>query len=390
MKVLLLMSDTGGGHRAAAMAISEHIRRKDPTVDVEVVDIIRELSPFWFRVVSLYGPIVRTAPWLWGLVFRIFGTSTRAPLWQALVPVIWMTIRWKIMPFVRARKPDVVCSTHPLINQFTQNARELVEKTEGKHIPFTIVITDPVTFHPSWIEPRADLIVVATEEAHRTALACGAPAEKTRLLGLPIHPRFFPDGAPESDVKDATRRARTELNLPDGARVVLVCGGGEGMASMGAIVDGILGLPAAPHVLAVAGRNKRVEDQLRARTSSPGGERLVPFGFTDRMGTLMRASDVIVTKAGPGTMFEAMAVGKPLVIMDALPGQEEGNVELVRAHKVGRVAMDGPHDVAQGVAEMLASDKEREELAARALMLSRPNATREIAEALLEMGGRAR
>jgi len=388
MKVLLLMSDTGGGHRAAAQAISENLRRLDPSTDVEVVDVIKDMSPFWFRVVSLYGPIVRKAPWLWGLLFRFFGSRTRAPLWQALVPLIILTIKGKILPYVHAKNPDVVCSTHPLINQCVQYARDVVEKTQNRKVPFMVVITDPVTFHPTWIEPRADLTVVATQEAFDTAVACGAPQDRVRVMGLPIHPGFFARGELEGTVKDSTSQARAELQLPHEGHVILVCGGGEGMATTLAIAEEVLALPSKPHVLAVAGRNKRMQTGLEARMKQPGGDRLTAFGFTDRMGTLMRASDVIVTKAGPGTMFEAMALGKPLVIADALPGQEEGNVDLVRNHKVGVVAMDGPKDVATGVGQLLAPGAGREELASRAMTLSRPNATREISEELLRMGGR--
>ncbi|MEW5851507.1 MAG: glycosyltransferase [Myxococcota bacterium] len=388
MKVLLLMSDTGGGHRASAQAIAEALRRQDARVEVEIVDIIKEMTPFWFRVVSLHGPIVRRAPWLWGLLYKLFGTSTKAPLWSLVVPLLILSIRRKILPFVQQRKPDVVCSTHPLINQTTQYARELILRTTGKHLPFMIVITDPVTFHPTWIEPRADAIVVATEAAQRTAWACGAPRERVKLLGLPIHPQFFDVNQPGSGV-EAMRQAREQAGLPQDVPVVLVCAGGEGSNGMVAMVEEILRREERPHVVAVAGRNTLVQEQLEARAKGPDGERLHPLGFTTIMGTLMRASDVVVTKAGPGTLFEAMALGKPLVISDALPGQEQGNVDLVRDHGIGRIAMRGPREVADAVGELLSSESARAHATRNALVVSRPDASRDIARALLEMGARS-
>lgn len=381
MKVLLLMSDTGGGHRAAAQAIAAALKRLSPTCEVEVVDAVAEISPGWNAVVRLYGPIVRTVPWLWALLYAVFRGLGRATAWKLTAAFVTWTVRHSLIPFLDRKQPDVVCSTHPLINQVCQFGQRQYLAARGKRIPLAVVVTDPVTFHPAWIEPGADLTVVATEEARTEAVRCGAALDRLHLLGLPIHPDFF---APEG-TEDARAASRRTLGLPSDGPVVLCTGGGEGLGGFTAAVTAILHLPQAPHVLAVAGRDSAVHGELLNLAARE--PRLMAFGFTDQMPTLMRASDVVVTKAGPGTLFEAMALGRPLVLVGAVPGQERGNVELVRRHGVGLVALEGPEAVGGAVGQLLDQPEERERMGRQGMELSRPDAALQMARQLLALGG---
>jgi len=76
----------------------------------------------------------------------------------------------------------------------------------------------------------------------------------------------------------------------------------------------------------VAGRNSKLEAELKEQTwENPA----FIYGFTREMPDFMRASDVIVTKAGPGTIAEALNAELPIILYDKLPGQEDGNVDYV-------------------------------------------------------------
>ncbi len=377
-RLLLLMSDTGGGHRAAAAAIAAQALRLRPDAQVEVVDAIAAVSTFWRGVAGLYGPITRRTPWLWGALFSAFGGASGAPLWQALNGAAVLSVRHRFLTLVDAWRPDAVVSTHPLINQGCQAARVLYAQERGRTIPFGVVVTDPVTFHAAWIEPKADRTFVATHEARARAVSCGAPLERVTVAGLPIHPEFF-DGSMAPDA------ARTGLGLPRDTPVGLVTAGGAGRGTLRALVEALLNIGPRPHILAVAGRDVAAETRLRARANQVEGGRLHVFGFTNSMPVLMAASDVVVTKAGPGTLFEALALGKPVVVMDALPGQEAGNVTLVRDHGLGAVALEGPAQAASAVEALLADPAAREKAAQAGRALSQPHAAREIAQWMLSM-----
>jgi 1,2-diacylglycerol 3-beta-galactosyltransferase len=107
------------------------------------------------------------------------------------------------------------------------------------------------------------------------------------------------------------------------------------------------------------------------------------YGFVQNaqlMSKLMSASDVLVTKAGPGSIHEAFLAGLPLVLNAAVPGQEEGNVRLVVDGGAGEWA-PGPTRAAQTVARWVGLERaELERKAACARALARPDAAFEAAD----------
>jgi 1,2-diacylglycerol 3-beta-galactosyltransferase len=140
-----------------------------------------------------------------------------------------------------------------------------------------------------------------------------------------------------------------------------------------------------PHpwqVIAVCGRNERLRRQLLSQSF---GTPTLALGFVDDMPDLMRASDLVVGKAGPGAIAEALATGLPLVLTGYLPGQEHGNVRFVVESRVGRY-VPRPARLLQAVGELLTSDRTAyAAMAARAAAQARPRAALDVAAACLEL-----
>ncbi|HEY6409070.1 MAG TPA: glycosyltransferase, partial [Ktedonobacteraceae bacterium] len=107
------------------------------------------------------------------------------------------------------------------------------------------------------------------------------------------------------------------------------------------------------------------------------------FGFVQNMPEMMRASDVIITKAGPGTINEALACGLPMILSGYVPGQEEGNVDFVLKNDVGILAHDSI-ELVDGLRRLVkpgsATMRRQQENAKR---LSRPQASFAIANCIL-------
>jgi 1,2-diacylglycerol 3-beta-galactosyltransferase len=129
-------------------------------------------------------------------------------------------------------------------------------------------------------------------------------------------------------------------------------------------------------LIVIAGRNKKLEARLK-RNLKKFNFPVRVFGFTDQVHELMAESDLIITKAGPGTIAEAMAMGLPLIITSWLPGQEEGNVEFVLRENVGRASKD-PKKVVEMVRELQETPL-FEELKKNIKRVSRPQAAMEVA-----------
>jgi 1,2-diacylglycerol 3-beta-galactosyltransferase len=373
--VLVLFSDTGGGHRAAAKALTGALRELEPSVRVVACDpMIGEGSLALRRVVSLYPPIIQRARPVWGLIYHASNTP---PTWAALRAAYGPQVRRVVWRKIRETDPDVVLSVHPMV---TSPACGAIRRS-GRQRGLMTVVTDLVEFHRAWAFPSVDLLVVPTRRAWEEVVAYGVPEERLRLLGLPVDLRFRP---PAPGEREALRR---RWGLSERRRTVLVMGGGEGS---GNLLEQVRALASQPHewqVIVVCGRNEQLRARLsRLRFDTP----TVVLGFVDTMPELLRASDLVVTKAGPGAIAEALATDVPLVLTGYLPGQETPNVDFVIESGIGTYA-PRPDELLDAVQRLLAGDgTELREMAARAAEIAHPYASLDIARECLALAARNR
>jgi 1,2-diacylglycerol 3-beta-galactosyltransferase len=233
-----------------------------------------------------------------------------------------------LLRLIMSVKPDVIVSVHPLLNHVTIRALQDLDI----HIPFITVVTDLVSAHYAWFAPGADAYVVPTEHVRDIALKQGMDPERVHDLGMPIDPKFT---MPSENKQELQRKLGLEPDLP----VVLLVGGGEGAMGLRSAVHAISQARLPVQLLIITGRNQRLYVQLqRTRSSLQVPARV--FGFVQNMPEMMHASDVIVTKAGPGTICEALACNLPIILCGYVPGQEEGNVAYVVENNVGVLAFD--------------------------------------------------
>jgi 1,2-diacylglycerol 3-beta-galactosyltransferase len=362
-KILYLFSDTGGGHRSAAAAVMravEHLK-KDAVLQ-EMVDVFASCSGFLNVFARMYAPVIKYSPKLWGQLYYWLDDERKLEQLEKLSrPFILKELKKLILE----KMPDVIISVHPLVNHLT--ARAIRES--GVNVPFIVVITDPVTLHRAWIVPEVDLCVVATPEARKLAVRYGMPERKIKVIGMPIDPKFF--------LKDEEKeKARKRDRLKPKLFTVLLMGGGEGAGGMYKIIKEFDRTGFKGQLIVIAGRNKQLETRLRKEAAEFGFPMRV-FGFTNQVHELMAESDLVITKAGPGTIAEALAMNLPIIITSWLPGQEEGNVEFVVRENVGRVSKD-PGRVVELVTE-LRETSEFEEMKKNIKKVSRPQAALDIA-----------
>jgi len=362
-KILYLFSDTGGGHRSAAsaiIAVVEHLRKD--LFDQEMVDVFAQCSGFLNVFAKLYGPVIKYYPKMWGQLYYWLDDQNKL---AALEKISRPFILEELTKMIKEKKPDIIISVHPMVNHLTAQAI----KQSGENIPFVVVITDPVTLHRAWIVPQVDQVIVATPEAKQAALSYGMPETKIKVIGMPIAPKFF--------LKDEEKeKARQKEKLKPKLFTVLMMGGGEGAGKMGEIINEINAQQMDVQLIVIAGRNKTLELELKENKHKYKIPMKV-FGFTDKVHELMAESDIIVTKAGPGTIAEALATDLPIIITDWLPGQEEGNVEYVIKENVGRVSKD-PKKIVEIIKEMKDTNV-FEEIKKNIKKASKPHAAVEIA-----------
>jgi 1,2-diacylglycerol 3-beta-galactosyltransferase len=318
--VLFAVSDTGGGHRSAAVAVSAAL---DLTTDRRVSWAIDDLLS------ATEVPGVRDAPglydqlstrWLrlYNLTFRL--TNARATV-NLLSRLVFLAAGRNLGRLLAQRRPKVVVVTHPLVHRLVGAARSQASAT----FRVVTVVTDLVSLHASWTYPGVDLAIVPTDEAFALMRRRGMPATRMQRTGFPVHPRFTDDHHTRAE-------ARRLLNLDVDRRTILLTAGGVGSGRLGELVNALERELPGRQLLVVTARNRALYDELRNSTRSPHTH---VYGFVDTMPDLMAASDTIVTKAGPGTLMEALVMRKPVIVTEAVGVQEVGNIDFVVNHQLG-------------------------------------------------------
>lgn len=371
-QILVLMCDSGGGHRSVADAIVGALEHLFPSrYQFQLADIMAD--GFYFpmnRAGRMYGPLVKRFPGLWGVLWHLSNGRRRSPL----------TLRM-VLPFAAARlkkilvshRPALIVSTHPWANHIPA---WLLQEL-GWKVPLVTMVTDLVSIHHWWLCPAADLCLVATERVRRKAVEAGLRRNKVRVVGIPVDLAFL-------DPPKEQRELRKELGLAEDRFSILLAGGGEGMGNVFSVARAVAQASLDVQVVIVAGRNEKLTRKLEAVSWE------VPtrvFGFATDMPALMHAADLVITKAGPSTISEALACGLPMLLSGALRGQEEGNVEWVLERGAG-LPTPTPEKVVTALREFVQPRNEAlAQMAERAHQAARPHAALKAARLIDQLLG---
>jgi len=363
--IVFFFSDTGGGHRSAAEAIIEAIESEyGDLFTTEMVDFFKGFGPGPIRKMPDLYPEMVKAKRLWQASF--YATNGRAQA-RVLTASLWPLMRSTMRKLVKAHPADLVVSVHPL-------ATTAALKALGtKRPPFYTVVTDLITTHALWFDTRGDRILLPTETARQRALQYHMPPEKLEVVGLPVAAQYC---APVGNKLALRQRLGWPTDLP----MVLIVGGGEGMGPLAKTARAIDESGLRLGVVIVCGRNVKLQASLQSQTwENP----VFIYGFTKDMADFMRAADVIVTKAGPGTIAEALNANLPIILYGKIPGQEDGNVAFVESEGVG-IWAPKPQLVVRALTRWISRPEERQAVIDAARRVARPDAAHRVARILAD------
>ncbi len=366
--ILILTSDAGFGHRRAAEAIEAafchtfadqcQVTVMNPLQDPALPDLVKLFE-------ASYDGVVTDDPTLYQLAY----SATDAPVVAQLMQRVTTTVlNDTLTQWVKGLNPDAILTTYPAFTQAAIRAAQQV----GRSIPVNVVVTDLINVHSLWFHQGADQTFVPTGYVYRQALEHGLSADRVRLTGLPVHPQF----ALETRSQAMLRKALGWH--PDKTTALVV---GSARTRQTADISRLLDRSGLPlQVAAVSGGDEEIQAKLEAIRWK--GE-VYTYGMVRNMPELMRAADFIVCKAGGLIVSESLACGLPLILYEALPGQEVGNVRYVVESGAG-VWAPGPIGVLTTAYAWLAhgrDDLDRHRRSAR--QIGKPRAAFDIAEAVI-------
>jgi UDP-N-acetylglucosamine:LPS N-acetylglucosamine transferase len=325
-RIALLYLMTGGGHLSGSKALAQVLEADygstDETVLVNGFTDTMPIHRFFFekgyRVSSNY-----LEPF-WKLFYAVSGSTCVSRLMRRLTR---KKVLEHLIAVFRDERITKVVVLHPILTTF---AREVIDKTRPG-LPLITVVMDPFTAHGAWFYESDSDFVVFSERLRRVAMErYGIEERRLHLFPFMVSPKF------DHRYTEAEKAsAREALGIPTDSKVILLAGGGEGLKGAEAIVAEFIRERMTETLIVVCGRNKVLHSTLTQLVKLSRHKNIHILEFVTCMSDLMNVADCIVTKGGPSTIFEALSVGKPIILATYIPGQEYGNMRFVVDQRVG-------------------------------------------------------
>ncbi|QNH20346.1 Processive diacylglycerol beta-glucosyltransferase [Xanthomonas sp. GW] len=373
-KVLILSVSAGNGHVRAAQALAAAAPSLAPSCTAVHIDTMAHVSGAFRRIYTdWYIQLVNRAPELWSYLHQRSDVTPHHAASQRLRRGIERLSTGALLREIRNAKPDAVICTHFLPAELLMRER----RNADLNYPVWLQITD-YDLHNMWLVPEMTGYLAANEEVAFRLRARGIPADRVHVTGIPVMPAFSKPDAPTLE-RDACAAA---LGLEPSRSTLLMASGGAGVGDLASMVERALGMASDFQVIAVAGRNAETHARLSALALRHPG-RMIAVGFTDEMHKLMAAADLVVTKPGGLTVSECLALGKPMLLISPIPGQEEHNAGFLMEEGAAWLAYDAI-GLDYKVERLMADRPKLRTMAACSLALGKPQAAATVLQRVLQ------
>ncbi len=362
-RILILTAGFGEGHNAAARGMRDGLTAVDRAAAVEVRDIFAETYGIANDLVRKgYLAMINRAPRSWG---RLYQWLDRQEEYGPRLRWLFLA-RGRLSQLLARFQPTAVVMVYPAYSYLL----EAILGARPALFRRVVCITDSITVNAIWYRCAADLFLVPNEQTAARLDKARVPGWKVRVTGFPVSPKFA-----------ALRQPRTPPGAEEDWRILYMINAGGRVATE--VIERLARLPNVCLTVTV-GRDERLQRVVET-VNAQAPRKFEIIGWTDQLPRLMRESHLLIGKAGGATTQEAIAAECPMIITQVVPGQEEGNAQLIEESSAGVVAMT-PDSIAAAVEHATANNAQVwGEWSRNIRALSRPRASLEIAELLLAL-----
>lgn len=315
--VLILTAHFGAGHISAANAIKDIILEKDSTYNVTVQNFINASLPKLNKpMIKLYENNTKYTPGLYNYYYYLKKSfDSRHDISHKLYTP-------KLIEYIMATKPDLIISTFPLAAACVYNFKIKYPNVDVK----TLTVVTDVVDSLEWIYPMTDMYFVPSVEIKNRFVQKGISPSSVKVTGVPINKNFS---------------ASDKLTSSD-KHNLLILGGGRGLFDFEEdffywIDNFINDYKEILNVTIITGKNKKLYELL---TEKKPLSNINVLGFVNNMDELIKSYDIMITKPGGATLFEAIHSQTPIIVKIPKVGQEIENTRFIIDKGIGCVYYD--------------------------------------------------
>jgi 1,2-diacylglycerol 3-beta-galactosyltransferase len=372
-RILLLTADAGFGHRSAANAVDEALTQLygDKVVTTIINPLEDKRAPAFLRESQYdYDRWVKEVPELYRLGYSASDTAIPTHILENALTVLLFEVMRKL---IAAYRPQVILTTYPMYQSVVSNLMRM----RRCRVPLYTVVTDLATVHRLWFHKHVDGLLVPNQVVASLAEKDGIPPEKITITGIPVHPGI-------SQEKRSKEELRRSLGWDPHLTTIL----GVGSKRVEGLTDALnvinhFGIPLQTAV--VAGKDRELFTELQALDWH------IPthlYEYSSEMPALMKASDLILCKAGGLIVTESLASGLPMLLLNVIPGQESGNADYVISHNAA-VEVENPMRMLTTLYHLMQNDRALlKQMSKNAAQLGQPESALRVAEILWNAAGK--
>jgi len=312
-KVLILTTNYGDGHLKVARSIEKELIKKDPNIQVKILNLFHEAHPYINECIRyLYLKCYSKMPKIYDLLYYSTKDIKRNFYINNLIGLFGKrTLRKNLGQM----KPDLVLNTFPVL------AMPILYKKGKTNVPCYTVITD-YGIHSQWIDPGVSRYFIGHEALYKQLIDQGVSADKVEVTGIPVN--IESEGITREELVE-----KYNLNTTQYPIVTLLAGANGVISSLDKIVDRLYKIEPKIQVIIACGKNKMLKARTEKVVEGKYNDRIKVFGFVDNLHEIMRGSDIVITKAGGITTTEALNMNVPLIIFGSPAGQEKENTKFL-------------------------------------------------------------
>ncbi|MFT5189433.1 MAG: processive 1,2-diacylglycerol beta-glucosyltransferase [Verrucomicrobiales bacterium] len=363
--ILILTGSFGHGHNTAAYNLKKAFRRSlGSDAQVEVVDFIAQAYPKINAVLRKgYAFAINCAPGIWKQIYRL-ADSSGAKLFS------FKFISRKLDHFLTEEQPCAVVSVFPF---FPLLVGQAYPDRATRPYPFFTIVTDAISINAIWCQGQSDLLFVTDAWSKQVVVDLGITPECVRAHGFPLRLRQDTEEMLAPPNKESLRI----LYLPT-TRTTHV------RATLNRLVPWCQEHHAKLTVV-LGNHGERLSQVIAEAQRQLPDNQLTVHGWHDDVPGLMRQHHLTLTKAGGATVSEALGAECPLLINYVVPGQEEGNAELMLKSHCGQRIQDAS-ELPKALTEILAENDASlwQQFRTNLEQLNRAQASQRIVEDVLE------